>query len=692
MKFEKWNLPAAAPSTAALEKAGYPALLAAVLAAHGIEDVPAAAEFLRIEESLSLSPFLMKDMDRAASRIDRALRGGEHMAVFGDYDVDGITATAILVDYLRRRGGQVSHYIPRRIEDGYGLSADAMRTLHERGVSLVITVDCGITGVEEVDFAATLGMDVVVTDHHECKDELPRAAAVVDPHRPDCPYPFKHLAGCGVALKLVLALGGEEQAEELLTRYCPLAAVGTVADVMRMAGENRTIVARGLAHITDNDFIGLQALLRETGLDQKEITSVQIGYVLAPRINAAGRMGEADRAAELMLCKDPATARALARELCELNRQRQAVEQEIYAQAIEMIETLPADERHALVLADHQWHQGVVGIVASRLSEKYACPSFMIHISGHTGKGSCRSWGGFNLFAALEECSDLLLGFGGHELAAGFTIEEDKIPAFRRRMNQCVLRFMGGRPAASALDVDVVLRRPELVTLWEVEQLRRLEPYGNGNERPLFSLLGVTLDRIQGVGQNRHLKLRLSKGTAQMEGIFFSVTPQQCPCQAGERVDVAFYLQVNEFRGSRTVQLQVVDLRPSLQSSTREEESLALLRRLEEGVGLTSREALRILPSRQQCVAAWRMLQQDVPYEETERQYLPFLRGLSAAIPGTDPFLRACFCVELFCERGLLSREIRDGEIRLRLCAVDGKVDLEQSPYWTALLEYIKGK
>ena len=692
MKFEKWNLPAAAPSTAALEKAGYPALLAAVLAAHGIEDVPAAAEFLRIEESLSLSPFLMKDMDRAASRIDRALRAGEHMAVFGDYDVDGITATAILVDYLRRRGGQVSHYIPRRIEDGYGLSADAMRTLHERGVSLVITVDCGITGVEEVDFAATLGMDVVVTDHHECKDELPRAAAVVDPHRPDCPYPFKHLAGGGVALKLVLALGGEEQAEELLTRYCPLAAVGTVADVMRMAGENRTIVARGLAHITDNDFIGLQALLRETGLDQKEITSVQIGYVLAPRINAAGRMGEADRAAELMLCKDPATARALARELCELNRQRQAVEQEIYAQAIEMIETLPADERHALVLADHQWHQGVVGIVASRLSEKYACPSFMIHISGHTGKGSCRSWGGFNLFAALEECSDLLLGFGGHELAAGFTIEEDKIPAFRRRMNQCVLRFMGGRPAASALDVDVVLRRPELVTLWEVEQLRRLEPYGNGNERPLFSLLGVTLDRIQGVGQNRHLKLRLSKGTAQMEGIFFSVTPQQCPCQAGERVDVAFYLQVNEFRGSRTVQLQVVDLRPSLQTSAREEESLALLRRLEEGVGLTSREALRILPSRQQCVAAWRMLQQNVPYEETERQYLPFLRGLSAAIPGTDPFLRACFCVELFCERGLLSREIRDGEIRLRLCAVDGKVDLEQSPYWTALLEYIKGK
>ena len=580
MKYKKWNLPASVPSADALEEAGYPALLSAVLASHGITDSPAADDFLKIEDSLSLSPLLMKDMDRAVARIRAALDAGEHMAVFGDYDVDGITATAILVDYLRRCGAQVSHYIPRRIEDGYGLSADALRTLRGQGITLVITVDCGITGVEEVDFAASLGMDVVVTDHHECKDELPRAIAVVDPHRPDCPYPFKHLAGCGVALKLVLALGGEDRAEELLTRYSPLAAVGTVADVMRMSGENRTIVARGLAHIADNDFIGLQALLQETGLDQKEITSVQIGYVLAPRINAAGRMGEADRAAELMLCKDPVLARELARELCQLNRQRQTVEQEIYAQAIAMIEEMPAEERNALVLADSGWHQGVVGIVASRLSEKYACPSFMIHLSGHTGKGSCRSWGGFNLFAALEECSDLLLGFGGHELAAGFTIEEDKKPAFRQRMNACVQRFLGGRPAASALDVDVVLRRPELITLWEVEQLRRLEPYGNGNNRPLFCLLGVTLDRVQGVGQNRHLKLRFSKGTVQLEGIFFSTTAQQCPCQPGGRVDVAFYLQINEFRGSRTVQLQVVDLRPSLQGSAREEESLLLLRRL----------------------------------------------------------------------------------------------------------------
>lgn len=693
VRFSKWHIAPEKPEAqACLRAAGYPYLVAAVLSSRGIETPEQAAAFLEREDKLTISPFLMRDMDKAAARVQQAIANGEKIAVFGDYDVDGITATCILVDYLKSRGADVVHYIPRRIEDGYGLSRDAIKGLFDQGVRLLVTVDCGITGVEEVDYANSLGLDVVITDHHECREVLPRAVAVVDPHRADCAYPFKHLAGCGVALKLVLALGGPDREEPLFARYCTLAAIGTVADVMQMSGENRTIVSRGLATLEHSDFIGLHALLREAGLSGKEISSVQIGFVLAPRINAAGRMGAADKAAELLLCTDPAAAEAMAKELCALNRERQNVEQDIYTQAEEMIDRMPERQRSALVLESSRWHQGVVGIVASRLSEKYACPSFMIHISGHTGKGSCRSWGGFNLFAALEECSDLLLGFGGHELAAGFTIEEKKIPAFRARMNQCVLRFLDGRPVVSALDVDVVLRRPELVTLWEVEQLRRLEPYGSGNSRPLFCLLGVTLDRVQGVGQNRHLKLRFSKGTVQLEGIFFSVTTQQCPCQAGERVDVAFYLQVNEFRGSRTVQLQVVDLRPSLQSSTREEESLQILRRLEAGEELTAKEALRILPSRQQCAAAWRCLRQQVAAAGAQRQYLPFLRQLSAAIPGADPFLRACFCLDLFCERGLLSREIHEENVRLRLCAVDGKVDLEQSPYWAALQGYIKGK
>ena len=550
MKFEKWQIPTvSAEAVHRLTEAGYPYLVSAVLVSRGITTAADAAAFLAQEHSLIYDPRLMRDMDRAVGRISRALADGERMAVFGDYDVDGITATVILVDYLKNRGADCLHYIPRRIEDGYGLSCDAIAALRKKGVSLLITVDCGITGVEEVAFARSLGMDVVITDHHECKETLPDAVAVVDPHRPDCSYPFKHLAGCGVALKLVLALAGPDREEALVSRYCTLAAVGTVADVMQMSGENRTLVSRGLASIDHSDFIGLHALLQEAGLSEKAVTSVQIGFVLAPRINAAGRMGEADKAAELLLSSDPAEAARLARELCALNRERQSVEQEIYAQALEMIEHLPEEERYALVLSSDAWHQGVVGIVASRLSEKYACPSFMIHLSDGVGKGSCRSWGGFNLFAALESCQDLLLGFGGHELAAGFTIEEGNIPAFRARMNQYARKFCGGQTPVSVLDVDVPILHPGRVTLQEVEELRALEPYGAGNSRPLFCLQGATLDRAQNVGQNRHLKVRLSKGSAQFDGIFFSATAEQCGCRTGCRVDAAFYLQVNEFRG-----------------------------------------------------------------------------------------------------------------------------------------------
>ena len=466
MKYAKWRIAPERPDAQArLTAAGYPYLVSAVLAGRGLDTPEQAADFLEREQSLAYSPFLMKDMDKAAARVQQALTNNEKIAVFGDYDVDGITATCILVDYLQSRGADVVHYIPRRIEDGYGLSCDAIQGLYDRGVRLLVTVDCGITGVEEVDFANSLSMDVVITDHHECREELPHAAAVVDPHRADCQYPFKHLAGCGVALKLVLALGGPDREAALFARYCTLAAIGTVADVMQMSGENRTIVSRGLDSIEHSDFIGLHALLKEAGLTGKDISSVQIGFVLAPRINAAGRMGAADMAAELLLCQDEAKAEALAKALCALNRERQNVEQDIYTQAEEMIGHMPDRQRSALVLESSRWHQGVVGIVASRLSEKYSRPSFMIHLNGSTGKGSCRSWGGFNLFAALEHCKDLLLGFGGHELAAGFTIQRENIPAFRDRMNDYARQMCGEGTPETVLDIDAAITRPGDVTL-----------------------------------------------------------------------------------------------------------------------------------------------------------------------------------------------------------------------------------
>ena len=352
MKYQKWHIGTAAEQdTALLKEAGYPSLLATVLAARGITTAEAAAEALERESSLTISPMLLRDMDKAVARIQKALAQDEIIAVFGDYDVDGITSTVLLLDYLKSCGARCLRYIPRRIEDGYGLSKDAIQGLRNQGATLMITVDCGITGNEEVDFAASIGMDTVVTDHHECKEELPRAVAVVDPHRPDDSYPFKYLAGVGVALKLVLALGGPDRENALFARYCTLAAIGTVADVMRMEGENRTIVSCGLTALPHTDFVGIHALLKEAGLLGKPITSIQIGFVLSPRINAAGRMGAADLAADLLQESDPARAEELARQLCDLNRERQAVEQSICADAVAQIEKLRPEERNALVLS-----------------------------------------------------------------------------------------------------------------------------------------------------------------------------------------------------------------------------------------------------------------------------------------------------------------------------------------------------
>ena len=684
MKFERWNI-ASAPEGAvdALMADGYPYLLSLVLASRGVADGSAAAAALDMDASLSISPMRMADMDKAVARIQRAIAVGERIAVYGDYDVDGITSTCLLTDYLRGCGADCVRYIPRRIEDGYGLGCDAIQMLYDQGARLLITVDCGITGTEEVAFANQLGMDVVVTDHHECKEALPQAVAVVDPHRPDCPYPFKHLAGVGVALKLVLALGGPDREDALFNRYSTLAAIGTVADVMRMEGENRTIVSRGLSALPKTDFVGVHALLKEAGLSGKAITSIQIGFVLAPRINAAGRMGAADLAADLLETGDPARAEELAQALCALNRERQGVEQAICFQAIAQIDALPRDQRSALVLASEGWHQGVVGIVASRLSEKYSCPSFMIHLQDGMGKGSCRSYGGFNLFSALESCSDLLEGFGGHELAAGFTIREEKIPDFRTRINRCVRAQCGGALPVSSLEVDAVIAKPSLVTLEEVERLSQLEPYGAGNTRPAFALLGARVESLQTVGQGKHLKLRLSKGKGkenEFDAIFFSASAEDCGVGVGQRVDAAFHLQLNEFRGNTTVQLQMIDIRPSLQCSKSEDEALALLRRLEADLPLTAQETSRLQTTREALARLWRELTRRVPVEGTTVYRLPFLRELAGPQSNSDSFLRAALGLMVFSERGLLEDRLEGGQLTLRLTAEGKKVSLLDCP------------
>ena len=397
-------------------------------------------------------------MDKAAARVKQALSRREHIAVFGDYDVDGITATCLLTEYLRSKGGQVTSYIPARLEEGYGLNPIAIDTLKKQGVELIVTVDCGITANKEAALCRELGIDLVITDHHECKSELPQAAALVDPHRRDQPQPAAELAGVGVAFKLAAAIEGEQ--ETLLDQYCDFLCLGTVADVMPLTGENRTMVARGLKALENPKRVGIAALMAECSVQKGPVTAGTIGYTLAPRINAAGRMGEVEIATELFLTRDAGRAVELAGTLCRLNRRRQEIESSIYQSAVSMLP--PGGPPQAIVLADESWHQGVVGIVASRMAEEYSCPTFLICLDGDKGKASSRSYGGFNLFRSLEQLSGLLESYGGHELAAGFTIRRESIAPFREKMITLCAQFQESEACSTALAIDCEIP-PELL-------------------------------------------------------------------------------------------------------------------------------------------------------------------------------------------------------------------------------------
>ena len=663
---------------------GLPRFIATTLVARGITTVRAAKRFLNPSLDRDWrNPLEIPGLAEVADGLINAIREKKRIIVFGDFDLDGISATTVLTRGLRALGACAFPFIPRRFEEGYGITAAAFERARALEPDVIVTVDCGIACKSEVADILKAGVEVYITDHHEAADLVPEGVPVADPKMADdCPSAI--LAGVGVALKLVQVLGSRLGFPHLWRSYTDFATLGTVADLMPMRDENRALVADGLTRMNTNPRPCIAALLATTGQAGKPLSATNLSFSLIPRLNAAGRMGAADMAAELLLCSDPEAAERMAKELCALNRERQNVEQEIYTQAEEMIGQMPDRQRSALVLESSRWHQGVVGIVASRLSEKYSRPSFMIHLNGSTGKGSCRSWGGFNLFAALENCKDLLLGFGGHELAAGFTIDRDNIPAFRDRMNEYARSYCNGRPPEPALEVDVAIAYPAAVTLEELEALSALEPYGSGNARPVFCLLGATLLRTQNVGQNRHLKLRLGKGCAQFDGIFFSTVAERCGCAVGDRVDAAFYLQINEFRGSRTVQLQMVDIRPSLCASGREQEALTLAHHIAGGGVPPLRDARRALPTRQQFAAAWRFLERAVPEEGLTADTLPLLRHMASELGGVEPFLRAAMCVAVFRERGLLDWQETEHTITLHLhrgC----RVSLEHSPLMAAL-------
>ena len=675
MKYKQWQVALPCPAgQQELEEAGLPPLLAGLLAARGIVRPEEARRLLSPGSEPIPDPSLLKDMDRAAQRVRLALERGELIAVYGDYDVDGITATCLLTQFLTARGGRIVPYIPSRLGEGYGLNPEAVQLLAGQGVGLIITVDCGITAVEETALANRLGMDVVITDHHACKEELPPAAAVVDPHQPGCPYPFKGLAGVGVALMLALAVAGPEEAQEVFHRFCDLAAVGTVADVMPMTGANRAIVSLGLAQLDPPQRIGFASLIRCAGLEDKPVTSVSVGYTLAPRINASGRMGMAEVAVELFLTQDPIRADELAVQLCELNRERQGIEGAIFQQCVHYLEENPQED--AIVLAGNHWHQGVVGIVASRLAERYARPCFMICLDGGIGKGSCRSWGDINLFALLSSCSGLLENFGGHALAAGFTVREENIPALALALRRAIADSCQGQALPSVLEVDMAVA-PQHLTVEAVESLDRLEPCGTGNPRPVFLLQGAQVHTMSQVGRGRHLKLKLESRGAALDAIYFSSQGSELGLYPGCRVDVVFYPQINDFRGARSVQLQVVDLRLAPSRAQLEQ---AIYDKYSRGDPLTCEEARFLLPERRDFVGLYRWLErQSTACTVVEDTPARIARSVARATRQREVPARTMLCLEVLEERGLINMNRRVDRIQITLCQVEHKVDLEAS-------------
>ena len=670
MKYGIWNVNK--PEVDAVNKlvsGGYAPLVSMVLAARGIRDPQQAHSCLDCHQNMP-EPFLLRDMDLAAGRVGLALARGEKIAVFGDYDVDGITATCLLTDFLRAQGADCVPYIPGRLEEGYGLNPIAINYLHREGVRLIVTVDCGITALSEAQMCRELGIDLVITDHHECKDTLPEAVAVVDPHRPDCRYPHKDLSGVGVAFKLASALCGSQ--EDILRDYADMVCLGTVADVMPLRGENRVIVSRGLEALRTTTRPGLLALMKEAECKKDSLTASSVGYTLAPRINAAGRMGQIDLAIELFLTKDPQRGAVLAKALCDLNRQRQAVESEIYKQAVEM---LPKEELpEAIVLADETWHQGVVGIVSSRIAEEYCCPTFLICLDGEHGKASSRSYGGFNLFAALSTLSPLLESYGGHELAAGFTINRQNIPRFREEISAIARDFYRDDTPRTVLDADCAIG-PELLTLGNVESLSQLEPCGSGCPKPILVLEDAVVDWAGPVGNGKHIRLRLRAGRQILQGIWFSTTSAEASIAVGDRVDVAFQPQVNEFRSERTVQLNITDIRPACAADCPVD--TGSYRALCAG-NLTRAAAEELLPDRTVLGTVWRYLAA-IPGGTLAESPVCLLRKIVRWSEQSLSLGMLLTCLDIFRDVGLLHIRRLHKRIIITLLPQSGKADLNES-------------
>ena len=645
------------------------ALLAGILTARGITDPAEALTLLAGEEDLS-DPFLLTDMQKACERIWQAIDNGETIVVFGDYDVDGVTATALLYQHLKGMGATVKCMLPSREGDGYGLSRNAIQSIHDKGYQLIVTVDNGISAVEEAEFAAELGIDLIITDHHLPPETLPKAVAVVDPRRLDDTSPFKGLCGAGVAFKLCAALDGCPP-EEMLDYCGDLAAVGTVADVMPLTGENRTLVKSGLRQLQNTDRPGLEALLEEVGLAGRPITAENISYAIAPRINAAGRMDSAVTALQLVLCEDPDRAEELAHKLNEINVKRQETELEIFKAAQVLLEQQPERlEDRVMLLWGRDWHPGVIGIVASRLVERTGRPVIVVTVDEHGEcKGSGRSVPGFNLHACIGSCADLLIRYGGHAMAAGLSVREENLPELRRRLNEWAARECPVlHTAPLECDLPIHLDR---VTVDSVRRIDALAPFGAENPTPVFLLQSAVVDGVYPVSEGRHSRLRLRQGNASVYAVWFGMPSEQLPYTMGDVVDAALNLSVYESARGAQLSGRILDLHPA-GLGTKLSEQAALVAALRRGTPLTAEQKTLITPDRSHIITVYRELQ-------ARRWHAEDLQPLCAKL-GEENTGKTLVAVTALEQVGLIATVEKGGAKYLELVPAQGKKNLADAP------------
>lgn len=644
-----------------------------VMTARGCEDFQQIVDFFS-EAELS-DPFMIKDMQLAVDVISQAVDSYELICVYGDYDCDGVTATAILYNYLESMGANVMYYIPER-EAGYGINLEAVSELAEKGVSLIVTVDNGISAHKEADEIAKLGMKLVITDHHQPSETLPKAAAVVNPHRQDCPSIYKDLAGVGVALKLCAALDGGNY-DLILEQYSDICALGTVADIVPLTGENRTIVRKGLMYMKNSENLGLNFLIDKAGVKRDKLNSVAIAFQLSPRINASGRFGSPLTAVKALLSEDEEDAESYVDTLMTLNVMRKEAEADIMQQIIKHINENPEIlNQRALVLAGKGWHHGVIGIVSARLLEMYGKPNILLSIDDNgVARGSARSVKGFNIFKCFTYAQELLEQFGGHECAGGLTIKEENIDAFRQKVYEFANAFE--KMPSAVLECDLLIS-PQDITIDNIKGLSAMEPFGAGNPQPVFAIAGAKVERITPLSQGKHTRLDLNYGGVRIQALMFSKRAEELIFGVGDLIDLAVNLEINEYNGRQSVTARVLDCRPRGISQEKYFAAKDCYEKYMRNEPLPPAFLNKINPSRQELVGIYKYIS-NVGEITADDLYMKL----------NSPAVNYCklrICIDAFTETGLVS--FSPSDCKVKILPVTQKVDIEAS----SVLENLRKK